>query len=159
MKLYKETLPSVFPGLVVTSDLSNRTTVVSASASWSIWFDPVTNINFRSSAADALLWAEDQQRESLTVLSEHKVAKVLFDESLTATGVEFGTNTSGTWQVFACKEVILSAGSLASGPVLERSGVGNASILEAAGVQQLVDLPGVGVNLCVRCLFSLLNLH
>lgn len=150
VKLYKETLPSIFPGLVVTSDLSNRTNVVSASTSWTIWYDSTTGENRRSSAADALLWAADQQRPSLTVLAEHKVAKVLFDSSLTAKGVTFGTNTSGSWNVYAKKEVILAAGSLASAPVLERSGVGSKSVLKAAGVKQLVDLPGVGANLCVR---------
>lgn len=109
----------------------------------------MTNINYRSSAADALLWAEDQQRESLTVLAKHKVNKVLFDEMLSTVGVEFGTNVSGSWHAFANKEVILSAGSLASAPILERSGVGSARVLKTAGVKQFVELPGVGANLCV----------
>ena len=147
VQLYKETLPSVFPGLTIGTDLSNRTSIVSASATWSIWYDSETNINYRSSAADGLLFASDQQRDCLTVLAEHKVANVIFDSSMTATGVVFGTNTSGSWNVYASKEVILSAGALASAPILERSGVGNATILEAAGVTPLVNLPGVGANL------------
>ena len=149
VKLYKETLPSVLTGLTVTSDLSNRTNVVSASTSWTIWYDPVSGENKRSSAADALLWAQDQQRDSLTVLADHKVAKVLFNSSLAATGVQFGTNTTGSWNVYARKEVILAAGSLASAPILERSGIGSSTVLKSAGIKQLVNLPGVGANLCV----------
>ena len=152
VKLYKETLPSVFSGLTVGTDLSNRTSIVSASTSWTIWYDNTTGINYRSSAADALLWAPSQQRSTLTVLAEHKVAKVIFNCNLTATGVLFGTNTAGNWTVYASKEVILAAGSLASAPILERSGVGSSSVLKAAGIKQVVNLPGVGTNLCVSVL-------
>lgn len=147
-KLYKEALPLVFPGLTVGNDLSNRTSVVSASASWTIWYDPVTGKNRRSSAADGLLWAAGQQRDSLTILANHKVDKVLFDKKMNAKGVKFGTNsTSKLSTVYAKREIILAAGTLGSAPILERSGVGKASVLKAMGIEQLVDLPGVGANL------------
>lgn len=150
--LYKRALPLIFPGLTIGDDLSNRTSVVSASTSWTIWYDPVTGKNRRSSAADGLLWAANQQRDCLTVLATHKVAKVVFDEAMTATGVSFASNNGSSpspnlFNVYASKGVILSAGSLASGPILERSGIGRADILSAAGVKQMVDLPGVGSNL------------
>lgn len=155
--LYKESLPQVFPGLTIGNDLSNRSLdgTVSASSSWTIWHDYDTGENRRSSAADGYLWASDEQRESLTVLINHKVDKVLFSEDLTATSVTFGTKPGadvsgsqpGLHVVHANKEVILAAGSLASAPVLERSGIGSPEVLAAAGIQQLVDLPGVGVNL------------
>lgn len=157
VKLYKEALPLTFPGLTISNDLSNRSSdhTVSASSSWTIWYDPVTDQNLRSSAADGLLWAPDQQRESLTVLSNHKVDKVVFQDGLVAAGVTFGIRPGttvpgslpGIHTVHAAKEVILAAGSLASGPVLERSGIGNASILQKAGIEQVVSLPGVGCNL------------
>ncbi|EJD00208.1 alcohol oxidase [Fomitiporia mediterranea MF3/22] len=149
-RLYKEAFPLIFPGLTVGDDLSNRTSVVSASTSWTIWFDASTSKNRRSSAAFALLYAPTQQRDSLTVLAEHKVAKVLFEEGdePRANGVQFGNASDGTLHdVFARKEVILAAGSFGSAPILERSGIGNSSILEEIGVEQLVNLPGVGVNL------------
>lgn len=157
--LYKQALPLTFNGLAIGNDLSNRTSVVSASTSWTIWYDPVTGENRRSSAADGLLWAADQQRDSLTVLTTHKVARVLLDESMTATGVSFacfnGSSPSpDLFSVYAAKGVILSAGSLGSGPILERSGIGRADILSAAGVKQVVDLPGVGANLIVRVMPS-----
>lgn len=47
----------------------------------------------------------------------------------------------------AKKEVILTAGSLHSPQVLQRSGIGPSGLLEAAGIEVLVDLPGVGSNL------------
>ncbi|KAH8666906.1 alcohol oxidase [Xylariales sp. PMI_506] len=152
-ELYKEALPLAFPGLVVGDDLSNRTSVVSASTSWTIWYDPVTGKNRRSSAADGLLWAEDQQRETLTVLATHKVATVLFaggddGDGLSATGVTTGTGTSPPLStVYARKEVLLAAGSLASAPLLERSGIGRADVLGSFGIEARVDLPGVGANL------------
>lgn len=153
VKLYKEALPHAFPGLTISNDLSNRTSVVSASTSWTIWHDPVTGKMKRSSAADALLWAPGQQRLSLTVLANHTVDKVNLDQNLKANGVRFSPTLSRDskqqYVVKAAKSVILAAGTLATAPILERSGVGKASILSAAKVKQLVDLPGVGTNLNV----------
>ena len=53
--LYNGALPLVFNGLTIGDDLSNRSTIQAASTSWTIWYDPVTGKNRRSSAADALL--------------------------------------------------------------------------------------------------------
>ncbi|KAJ4394486.1 hypothetical protein N0V93_003704 [Gnomoniopsis smithogilvyi] len=155
--LYKEALPLTFPGLVVSNDISNRSAdhTVSASTSWTMWYDALTGHNLRSSAADALLWAPGQQKDTLTILTNHKVDKVIFTDNLTASGVIFGIkpdsevsgSLSGLYTVKAFKEVILSAGALASASVLERSGIGRPAVLQAAGVQPLLDLPGVGVNL------------
>lgn len=156
VELYEESLPLVFPGLTIGNDLSNRSFdgTVSASSSWTIWYDQDTGENRRSSAADGYLWADDQQRDSLIVLTNHKVDRILFSGSLTANSVIFGTkprtdvpgSQSGLHIVHATKEIILAAGSLSSAAVLERSGIGRSEVLEAAGVQQLVDIPGVGVN-------------
>jgi choline dehydrogenase-like flavoprotein len=44
-------------------------------------------------------------------------------------------------------EIVLSAGAVASPPILERSGIGDPSLLKANGVEPVVDLPGVGGNL------------
>lgn len=157
VELYKESLPLVFPGLTIGNDLSNRSLdgTVSASSSWTIWHDYDTGKNRRSSAAYGYLWASDQQRESLTILTNHKVDKVLFSDDLTASSVIFGIKPDadvpgsqpGLHVVHANEEVILAAGSLASGPLLERSGIGSPEVLAAAGIKQVVDLPGVGVNL------------
>jgi len=48
--------------------------------------------------------------------------------------------------VKASKLVIVSAGAFGSPTILERSGIGAKKVLDAAGVKQLVELPGVGEN-------------
>lgn len=157
VELYKESLPLIFPGLTIGNDLSNRSLdgTVSASSSWTTWHDYNTGKTRRSSAADGYLWPTDQQRERLTILTNHKVDKILFSDDLTASSVVFGIKPSadvpgsqpGIHIVHAKQEVILAAGSLATAPVLERSGIGHPEVLKAAGVRQLVEIPGVGVNL------------
>ena len=47
----------------------------------------------------------------------------------------------------ASKEVILCAGSIGSPQLLQLSGIGPASVLQAQGIPVQVDLPGVGSNL------------
>ncbi|KAM3430313.1 hypothetical protein NHJ13734_007804 [Beauveria thailandica] len=152
VRLYKRALPEAFPGLSIGNDLSNRTSFVSASSSWTMWLETLTGKMRRCSAADALLWAPSQQRQALTVLANHTVTRVLFDHDKAARGVAFADSTSTSlnrriYQVRARKSVILAAGALGSAPILERSGIGNPNILSAAKIQQVVDLPGVGANL------------
>ena len=48
--------------------------------------------------------------------------------------------------VRAKKLVVIGAGTFGSPAILERSGIGAKDILEKAGVEQIVDLPGVGEN-------------
>ncbi|KAK5659000.1 hypothetical protein OQA88_1086 [Cercophora sp. LCS_1] len=152
VNLYKQAVSLTFPGLAVGEDLSDRDSVSSATTLYTVWYDPATGKHRRSSAADGYLWDPNQQRAGLFVLTTHKIDKVLFRNDTTATGVSFlPTNSSSssfeTLEVYARKGVILSAGSLASAPILERSGIGRSDVLKAAGIEQLIDLPGVGANL------------
>lgn len=154
VRLYKEALIGAFPGLTIGNDLSNRTSTVSASTSWTIWPETSSGKTRRCSAADALLWAPSQQRAKLTVLANHTVSNIAFDEHMTARTVSFAHSTSSsstrTWYSVTAKSgVILAAGALGSAPILERSGIGRSSVLAAAGVTQKIELPGVGVNLNV----------
>lgn len=64
-----------------------------------------------------------------------------FDELVAA-----GVNINGT-VITARKEVILSAGVFKSPTLLELSGIGDRSVLAAAGIDPLLALPGVGSNL------------
>lgn len=48
--------------------------------------------------------------------------------------------------ILASQEVILSAGAIQTPNLLERSGIGRASVLRAANISQLIDLPGIGEN-------------
>lgn len=53
-----------------------------------------------------------------------------------------GSNAT-TW-VTATQEVIVAAGALNTPLILQRSGIGPKGVLDKAGVEQIVDLPGVG---------------
>ncbi|QFP77406.1 GMC family oxidoreductase [Deinococcus sp. AJ005] len=73
------------------------------------------------------------------------VTRILF-EGKKAVGVEYLDGTEPQ-QVMAGKGVILAAGAITSPHLLMLSGVGERAQLEAAGVEVLHDLPGVGQNL------------
>ena len=75
---------------------------------------------------------------------------MLFNEDKHATSVRIqprGGKDGPTTILKANKEIILTAGSLHSPQILQRSGIGPVGLLKAAGVEVLVDLPGVGSNL------------
>ncbi|KAK7983231.1 hypothetical protein PG989_010633 [Apiospora arundinis] len=106
----------------------------------------------RSDAAHAYLHPKihDEAYPNLHVLLETKVSRVLFDGKK-ATGVEIKGNPkfqpdSKPRKVQAKKMVILTAGALSTPQILERSGVGNSAVLEAAGVPVVAHVPGVGTN-------------
>lgn len=46
----------------------------------------------------------------------------------------------------ARKQIVISGGTLSSPLILQRSGVGDPEKLRRAGVEPIVDLPGVGLN-------------
>ncbi|GLB41037.1 putative choline dehydrogenase [Lyophyllum shimeji] len=68
-----------------------------------------------------------------------------------ASGIEYVDQNGATRSVSA-KTVVLSAGSWGSPPILERSGIGNATYLRSLGIKSVVDLPGVGENLSEQTL-------
>lgn len=82
------------------------------------------------------------------VLTGANVGKVLLSSGSTpkATGVEFQDETNTTYTVNASLEVIMAAGAIKTPIILQHSGIGPKSVLEAAGVEQVVDLP-IGQNL------------
>ncbi|MFT3814930.1 MAG: GMC family oxidoreductase N-terminal domain-containing protein [Acidovorax sp.] len=90
-----------------------------------------------------------RQRANLTILAEARVARVLLDGQngdIQATGVEV-LQGGARRQIAAAREVILSAGALASPQLLMLSGIGEAAQLQRHGIHPLRDLPGVGRNL------------
>jgi choline dehydrogenase-like flavoprotein len=106
----------------------------------------------RSYAAPAYYSSQVRARENLSVLMGALASRIIWDNStlgsgnITATGVEYIVNGT-TYVVKAKQEVILSAGSLKTPQVLELSGVGNATILQEAGVPVVLDFPQIGENL------------
>ncbi|KAM0323704.1 hypothetical protein ACHAQA_008641 [Verticillium albo-atrum] len=102
----------------------------------------------RSYAANAYLGLVRQQK-NLKVVTAAFVNKILVDEvrnAAVATGVEW-THGGVTQKSTARKEVILSAGSIASPQILELSGIGNKDLLKKHGIQVKVHSPNVGENL------------
>lgn len=96
---------------------------------------------------------KDGEHPNLQILVETQVTRVLFDQTNDrAVGVEFRRNprfdpdsSSKSFQsIKARKLVILAGGTCATPTILERSGIGEAQVLNRAGVPVLVDLPGVG---------------
>lgn len=98
----------------------------------------------RFSAARAFLYPVED-RTNLTVAVDTEVTKVLIEN-----GRAVGVRTRHKGQeadVRARREVILSAGSIATPKILQLSGIGPAETLKAAGVDVLVDSPHVGGRL------------
>ncbi|KAK7978435.1 hypothetical protein PG988_005925 [Apiospora saccharicola] len=86
-------------------------------------------------------------RPNYHLMAETSVRRVLL-ENAAATGVEFYTKSNSTVvaTVKATKEVLMAAGAVHTPKLLQLSGVGPKKVLAAAGIETLVDLPGVGEN-------------
>lgn len=93
----------------------------------------------RISAAHAFL-RRAERRPNLTVLTGRQVDRLILDGQR-VTGIEAGGER------FCAGEVIVSAGAIESPALLQRSGIGPAEVLAAAGVPLRHVLPGVGRNL------------
>ena len=98
----------------------------------------------RCSTARAYLHAAGS-RTNLAVITDAHACRVLFSGS-TAVGVEY-RHKGRVKQVYAGREVILSAGAIQSPQLLMLSGIGDAAELCAAGIPLRKHLPGVGKNL------------
>lgn len=98
----------------------------------------------RSSAAAAFL-KPARKRANLTVQTGVRIDRILF-EGRRAVGV-VGSRNGAPVEFRTEGEVILSAGGLASPVILQRSGVGPASVLAAAGIPIIHDAPRIGENL------------
>jgi choline dehydrogenase len=98
----------------------------------------------RLSAARAYLHPV-MSRPNLDVRTRAFVTKILF-EGTRAVGVEIATPRGGVQRIRA-GEVVLCGGAINSPQLLQLSGVGSASELEAIGIPVVHDLPGVGEHL------------
>lgn len=98
----------------------------------------------RWSTANAYL-KPAMSRPNLTVITHAMTRRVLLDGKH-ATGVEYDLQGQ-RHTARALREVLVSAGPIAAPHLLQRSGIGPATVLQKAGVPVLHDLPGVGENL------------
>ena len=99
----------------------------------------------RCSSAAAYILPYIRVRKNLNIITKATVTKIIF-EGKTAVGVEY-IQGGRKKQVRAKKEVIISAGSLKSPVILQRSGIGDAEDIHPHGIRMLHELPGVGKNL------------
>lgn len=91
----------------------------------------------------------NKDRPNLFVFTNALVSKIELEknaDSVKATGVQFTFNGS-SYTVKANREVIVCGGAVNSPQILELSGIGSPAVLQKAGVEVIVDLPGVGENL------------
>ncbi len=104
----------------------------------------------RWTAAKAFL-RPARQRPNLTVWTGAQARKLLFDRlpdgRLRCTGVELRPAAGRPDTVRAARGVVLAAGAVATPQILQRSGIGAATLLQRLGIEPLHDLPGVGENL------------
>ncbi|OWS70714.1 GMC family oxidoreductase [Polynucleobacter campilacus] len=114
------------------------------------YFDVSQRAGWRLNTAKAFL-KDAAKRSNLTVITEAIVTKLKIDPAThNCYGVEYRKDDILSEVLCAIEqggEVLLSAGSIGSVQILERSGIGAASHLSALGIPVIADLPGVGENL------------
>ncbi|WOF24033.1 GMC family oxidoreductase [Microbacterium betulae] len=108
-----------------------------------IGYDPLTNQ--RSSASYAYIRSGADRRPNLHITLGGLVERLIVEDGR-AVGAAVRT-AEGVRQLRARREVVVSCGAIDSPALLMRSGIGPRAVLAAAGVDALVDLPGVGENL------------
>lgn len=106
----------------------------------------------RASAARTFLSAV-RGRANLTVRPDCRATRLLFEDRR-AVAVEYDRR-GGTKIVSARCEIIVACGAILSPHLLQRSGVGSAPMLAAAGIAPTADLPGVGRNLAEHLVVAL----
>ncbi|KDE03474.1 hypothetical protein MVLG_06036 [Microbotryum lychnidis-dioicae p1A1 Lamole] len=99
--------------------------------------------------------AQNNGLSNLKVISSAMVKKINFDSEMNAVSCTY-TTLFGAFRttVSARREIILSAGAFQSPQLLMVSGIGPKAQLSKFGINQLVDLPGVGQNLQDHVFFS-----
>ncbi|KAG1799816.1 GMC oxidoreductase-domain-containing protein [Suillus plorans] len=105
----------------------------------------------RSDAAHHYVYNQ-AHNPNLHVWDGKRVKRIIFEDKR-AVGVEFTSDPvscpdadQSSSIVRASKLVVISAGAFGSPTILERSGIGAEAILKRCGIEQLVNLPGVGEN-------------
>ncbi|UZJ55738.1 hypothetical protein CBS101457_005058 [Exobasidium rhododendri] len=111
-----------------------------------------SQFNTRVSAASAYYTPVETSRNNLFILINHQATRIIWSQDgsglkKTASGVEYQNKEDGPLYKVNAKQVIIAAGTLRSPMLLELSGVGDSSVLRTIGVQQVINLPGVGTNL------------
>ncbi|MCP4188925.1 MAG: choline dehydrogenase [Gammaproteobacteria bacterium] len=85
------------------------------------------------------------KRPNLTIISDACVERILI-KNKQARGIEY-RHKDHLKQLEVTREVLLTAGSLATPQILELSGIGDPDVLQSNGIELKHNLPGVGKNL------------
>jgi choline dehydrogenase-like flavoprotein len=123
----------------------NDEDVIEGTGFFEIGYRPETNT--RSSSSICYLHPAQRDRANLTVLLRSRALRLILDGRNRAAGALVRGAGGATAEVFARREVVVCAGAIDSPRLLQLSGIGPAAVLNAAGVDVRVDLPGVGENL------------
>ena len=99
----------------------------------------------RCSTAAAYLLPHVKNRKNLEIITKANVVRIIFDGKK-AVGLEY-MHQGKKKKIRSHKEVILSAGSLMSPTILQRSGIGALEDINPHGIELIHELPGVGKNL------------
>ena len=104
------------------------------------FYQTTTDGGRRHSSAAAFL-RKAEGRANLVIRTATRVHRVLFEgKRATAVQLEDGS------LIKAAREIVLTAGALATPKILQLSGIGPAAHLKALGIDIVADLPGVGEN-------------
>jgi choline dehydrogenase len=98
----------------------------------------------RWSAADAFLHPI-KSRANLTVVTKAHVNKIQF-EGKKVTGVRFWRGYE-LFEASVSGEVILASGAIGSPQIMQTSGISSGALSQKLGINNIIDLPGVGENL------------
>ncbi|KAJ8703494.1 hypothetical protein PTI98_002116 [Pleurotus ostreatus] len=114
--------------------------------------------NYTRCSAACAYYTPFASRPNFNVITNATVTRIVWDtpssgshsgnNNLRAIAVEFvRAGSNRTESVTVRREVVVSAGTIGTPKVFELSGVGNSSIIRAAGVNPVLELPSVGENL------------
>jgi choline dehydrogenase len=98
----------------------------------------------RWSAADAFLHPI-KSRANLTVVTKAHVNKIQF-EGKKVTGVRFWREHE-LFEASVSGEIILASGAIGSPQIMQTSGISSGALSQKLGINNIIDLPGVGENL------------
>lgn len=104
------------------------------------FYQTTTYLGKRWSSAEAFL-RKAQKRANVRVLTGSSVVQITFDGKK-ASGIVLASGQSFKVR----KEIVLSAGAIATPRILQLSGIGNGKELSQLGIDIISDLPGVGEN-------------
>lgn len=109
-----------------------------------IGYTPPTHL--RSSTSVHYLHDAIRERPNLTIAHGRQAQRILIEDGR-AFGVLTRDEHGDPHRFLAEREVIVCCGAIDSPKLLQLSGIGTRQVLDAAGIQTVVDSPGVGENL------------